>query len=137
MKCALAILAIFGLSGCALIPPSLTPDVRVHGYVVKAIRVTDQVQFQHDQDECAGAALAQADGFDPLGIVVAGAEGVGNNAASFAINPLAPIAGGAGQAGSVALQQGGISVGAMISDKVRCTDKLATADHSAVVFDSR
>lgn len=135
---AAALTLAMAASGCAIIPPSLTPTVRVHAYAVKALQpVTDPVQFQHDQNICADAALAQADGFDPLGLVSAAGEGIGNNAASFPISPWAPVAGGAGQVGSTALQQAGISISAMIADKVRCVDKLTTADHSAVVFDSK
>lgn len=129
-------LLALALAGCTTLQ-SFAPDVRVKAYAVKAIRIKHLVVFEADQKECAQAALDQADGFDPLGLASAAGEGIGNNAASFPISPWAPVAGGAGQLGSTALQQAGVSITGMIADKIKCTTELTRRDLSAVVTDSK
>ena len=70
--------------------------------------VVDQAALTADTEACMGYALGYSTPFDFNSIGTSAAQGVANNAAGAALNPLVPVLGGAGGGTSALLSQLGV-----------------------------
>jgi hypothetical protein len=95
MRIAVILLA-FGLSGCG--GEALLGSVATYQPYVQDI--TDQSVLTKDMADCRAHALAFNEPLSVTGIAVAGTKGVSSNAAGAAVNPVVPLLGGVGAAGT-------------------------------------
>lgn len=89
---------------------------------IPASTVTDPAALASDESGCLVIAQAYKPGLDLGKVAGAGAQGVGQNAASALVSPWAPVLGGAGQAGAAALNQLGILSQDQIRVYLRCLE---------------
>lgn len=103
------------------------------GYAPQPIEVTDGVKYQADLVACSAAAAAYKPKLD-LGSVAAGAgTGAAQNVVGAAVNPVVPVIGAAGGAGSALVTGLDVMGHARANVARHCLiDKLAI-DHSAIV----
>lgn len=100
-----------------------------------AVEVHDQAQLDLDTKLCRGYALGYHRSLSASRIGQQAAKGAAQNLAGAAIQPYVPILGAAGQGGSEALEELGLTDIAQQKVFIRCLQVKADHDGSALVLE--